>query len=259
MTRVQSQSINLISKLSQALWLKHTDRLKHQVSAQLILEEIVDGEIVKQDLTVTAMLNLFELLLEEFEKSDHIDVIAELEILSNKLLGVAKAHNLYPLLIETYILKAKLELMKSSPKSSQELLSQAYLLAQEKGLKSLAIEVSRQLDSLLDANSSSKPISVKESKKELSVIFKPNINDTNSIDREDPVNLILLNNTQKVIFSQTFIQTFDQDIFIENMSKDVFPRLSKQNPSEIITQLQKFEAYSVLLKSIGSLLICYVS
>jgi len=132
--------------------LKTSKRRKNLAKAEEIMEKIVeegDEEIIDHDLTVEAILNLSELLLEELRSTGDEEILEGLENKVDKLLKIAKEQQSYSLLTETYLLKAQLALVRLDLKEARSLLTQAQVIAEEKGLERLARKISSEHDQLL--------------------------------------------------------------------------------------------------------------
>jgi tetratricopeptide (TPR) repeat protein len=124
-------------RIAKALVLKNSDRLRDKIKAQNMFQQITDeGKFSR--LVITAMVNLCDLLLDELRVSGRKEIVVEVKELSNKLLGIAKNQQAYPLLIETYLLQSKLALLELNLERAQLLLTQASILADERGLVQLA-------------------------------------------------------------------------------------------------------------------------
>ena len=77
------------------------------------------------------------------------EILLEIKTLTEKLLTIAKAQNSYSLLAQIYILQSKLALIELNTSKAQQLLSQAQVIAEEKGLQRLAMRISNEHDKLL--------------------------------------------------------------------------------------------------------------
>ncbi|MHA1911141.1 MAG: tetratricopeptide repeat protein, partial [Candidatus Kariarchaeaceae archaeon] len=142
--------LDLQSRLAEALILKTSRRRKNLTKAEAILEEIVEEEIIFHDFTVHALINLSELLIEELITTGEEEILEEVEKLVEQLVGIAKEQQSFTLLTETYWLKAQLALVRLNITEARSYLSQAEIIAEEKGLERLARKISSEHDQLLD-------------------------------------------------------------------------------------------------------------
>ncbi|MHA2304897.1 MAG: tetratricopeptide repeat protein [Candidatus Hodarchaeales archaeon] len=127
--------------IAKALLLKSHKRTRHKMKAEEILTEVVEEEVVNHKLTVTAMIHLCDLLLFELKMTGEEEILDEVKNLTKKLLNIAKQQSSHSLLIETYVLQSKLALLEMDVKKAQNLLEQALLNAEERGLRNLAIKI----------------------------------------------------------------------------------------------------------------------
>ncbi len=146
-------------KLSEALILKTSVRIKDKARAQQLFQEIIDDPNVKfnlmnylADSKKTATLNLCELLLFELQSSSNeitedSEVFQEINYLLDNLASLAQRQHSFPLLVNILILQAKFALIEGNPTDAMQLLDQAKTTADEKNLGKLGEKVSieRQL------------------------------------------------------------------------------------------------------------------
>ncbi|MBD3192192.1 MAG: tetratricopeptide repeat protein [Candidatus Heimdallarchaeota archaeon] len=130
------------TRVAEALFLQSSTRALQKARAQQIFKDIAEEEIVDYELSVFSMMRLFELLLYELRASENEEVLEELKALSEKILQIAKDHNSFPVLAETYLLQSKLALLELEVDKSLDLLDSAMMTAQEKGLNYLAKKIS---------------------------------------------------------------------------------------------------------------------
>ncbi|MFW9780005.1 MAG: tetratricopeptide repeat protein [Candidatus Heimdallarchaeota archaeon] len=128
-------------RVAQALLLKTSPRIKDKARAQELLHQVVNEEKVDHDLAVMALLILCELFLLELQMSGAQEVLDEVKAFTRRLLMIAKQQPSFWLLAETYVLKSRLALFELDLQSTSQFLDQALLLAEEKGLKRLAVKI----------------------------------------------------------------------------------------------------------------------
>ncbi|MHA2366460.1 MAG: tetratricopeptide repeat protein, partial [Candidatus Hodarchaeales archaeon] len=152
-TESENKIINQRFRLAQALFLKHGTRARQKMEAEQILQNIVDEDIVEYSITITAMQQLCEVLLEELKLYGEKEVLDETKILISKLYGIGKVQNSYLLIVESLILQAKIALLEGNIEKAKTILTQASLTAEEKQLISLHNKVKNEqkiLESQLD-------------------------------------------------------------------------------------------------------------
>jgi hypothetical protein len=81
----ENKQIKLRRDLANALILKKQSRVMFKVDAQRILAKIVNDKVIDHEMTIIAMLNLCDLLLDEWQTYNQEEVLKELMELLDKL------------------------------------------------------------------------------------------------------------------------------------------------------------------------------
>ena len=261
--------INQAFRLSKAFSLKDSDRMVSRAQAQQIFQEISEEEVVNHDLTVEAMLNSCEILLTELRASGDEEVVSELKVLLEKLQKIAKDQNSYFVLVNTQMLSSKVALLDLDLEASKRLLNEAQQLAQEKGLKSLAVTASgeydillsqlSQWDDLIDRNVSMlERLELTELEGMVSKVIS-NKSDILEIPEEKAVMLLILSQSGTRIFSKSFApeSALDEGVVgdlltaINNFIQETF---SATGTIERV----KHKEHTLLMKPMDPLLCVYV-
>ncbi|MFX0014384.1 MAG: tetratricopeptide repeat protein [Promethearchaeota archaeon] len=137
-------------RLAKAILLKESERVINIAEAQKLLYEVAQEEMISLENNVTANLNLCELLLQELRATGNEEILMELKEVVFRLVSVAEGQNSYIWLAKTYWLQSKIALLEFDLERSQELLTQAELIANEKGLTKLLNKISSERDILLN-------------------------------------------------------------------------------------------------------------
>jgi tetratricopeptide (TPR) repeat protein/KaiC/GvpD/RAD55 family RecA-like ATPase len=148
--RNDNQKIDQHYRVAKALWLKTRRSTRYKVAAEEILEKVIEEEVSTHSLTVTAMIQLCDLLLAELKVTGEGEVLARVKSLTQRLFNIAKQQSSHTLLVETYLLKSKFALIELDIGEAKKLLVKAHNLAKEKGLHNLAETVAKERDLLLD-------------------------------------------------------------------------------------------------------------
>ncbi|MFX0123503.1 MAG: tetratricopeptide repeat protein [Candidatus Hodarchaeota archaeon] len=147
---INSQQDNRITHqrylLGKGMLLKSSDRIIQKAQAQKIFQQIIDGDMILYELTLEALLNLCDLLLEELRATKNVEIVSEIKVWGDKLLELAKTQHSYSLLVETYLLQSKLALFELKIEQAKKLLVQAESLAEEKKIIKLSRKVSAERD-----------------------------------------------------------------------------------------------------------------
>ncbi|MFW9917052.1 MAG: tetratricopeptide repeat protein [Candidatus Thorarchaeota archaeon] len=145
----KSRLISQYYRLAKAMVLKTSTKPEDKATAQLLLRQIADEEIVHQRLTVEAMISLADLLLSEVRSVKDQNLINELAALSENLQAFADAIGSTSASAESYFLQAKLATHDLDFDKARELLIQAHDLAMEKGLNGLTRQITSEHLNLL--------------------------------------------------------------------------------------------------------------
>ncbi len=142
---------------AKAIILKASSRPKNWIQALIILEEVVEeiweGKIIDQELIIISLINLCELLMNEFSISGENEVMYELEKYTNKLEEIANKQKIlsYHLRLEvkniqllTIWLKTIYSLADSDLRKVKTLIEEARDMADEEGLVQLAEKINQQ-------------------------------------------------------------------------------------------------------------------
>lgn len=133
----ESKVINQNCCLAEALMLKASPRIKDKAKAQETLQQLVEDGTANYMVTITAMLNLCELLLDELKAYGEATVLNEAKDLVDRLLSMATEQNSFSLAVNVIILQAKFALIEGDLISSAKLLDQARITAERQDLVSL--------------------------------------------------------------------------------------------------------------------------
>ncbi|MGY5881684.1 MAG: tetratricopeptide repeat protein [Candidatus Thorarchaeota archaeon] len=129
-----SSAIDQRYRVASALILKKSKRMRDRIKAGDLLEEVVDEDISDHTVTVSAMIHLCELLLDELKATGEEDTLNKIKTLTQRLVEIAQEQSTHPLIVETYMLQSKLAIVAFEFGQAQELMSKAKMLADEKGL-----------------------------------------------------------------------------------------------------------------------------
>ncbi len=265
--------INQRFELSKALFLKESSKLLDKAEAMKILKDLIYNDKIIIDpipgiLRIT-MLNLCDLLLEELKVYGNEEVLEEIKLLVKKLFEIAEKQNSHSLIVETYILESKLALIELDTTKAQRLLDQARILAEEKGMRTLAIKVSNEHDDLIAQIEKLGEMITKDTSlmerleftkldETLSKMIKRKIEDVQEIP-EEPVLLIILSNFGLTLFSHNFLKKIQVDEqliggFISAINvfcKETF------HTTESLERI-KHKEYTIIIKELKELIFSYV-
>ncbi|UCG03245.1 MAG: tetratricopeptide repeat protein [Candidatus Heimdallarchaeota archaeon] len=138
--------INQKYRLSKAIVLRTSERLIKRAEAQQLFQDLAQEEILDIELTISALLNLCELLILELKTSGSEEVLKEVKIILERLFEMAEEQHSYLWLTEIYLLQAKTSLLELNISKAQDLINQAMVIAEMKGLNQLEKTISLEHD-----------------------------------------------------------------------------------------------------------------
>jgi len=147
-TQLEGKTVYLLSLYNKALLLKESPRISNRGKAEEILKQILEDEDIFWEIKERALLTLCELLLIEFQMTNEVEVLDELESLITRLLENAEKSHSYWLMGETNLLQAKLALLSLDLNKAKESLERAQQIAEEYGLNQLTERISIEQDKL---------------------------------------------------------------------------------------------------------------
>jgi len=258
--------INLRKRIAEALLLKTSSRTKNRGKAEIILSDIVKSkEIVDHEMLIFAMLNLCDLLLADLKISGESELLKEINELVFKLRDIADTQHSYSLLVETYLLQSRFFLLETDVINARKTLFKGQLIAEEKGLQLLAMKLSREHDLLLEEEKQwitseedlQRRMEFTKVGELVNDMIQKKFKDLDDIPEEKPEMLMLLSKSGISLFSSFFLSSReinDQLIggflsAINTFSSHIFERS--------IDRI-KIGEYTVLFKSLNSLMTCYI-
>ncbi len=268
--KIENAYIDLLERLAESMILKNSGRSMFKIDAQRKLEEIIDEEIIDFRLTIFAMINLSELLLEELKFYGEKEVMKEVQNLSEKISDIAREQTAYNILAESFVIQSKIALLNMNTTKAKSLLAKAQLIADEKGFKRLAEKISFEHDKLLDKldqwndyigkNASfAERIEFIEFEKLINDVIHQKFNQFSLSTNEDPVMLLIIDEGGLPRFTKKFISdnTIHENLIgsflsaINSFGKEAFS-------SNLPFERMKHHDFSIVMKLEKPLLFCYV-
>ncbi len=250
-------------RVAEALVLKTSSRLRDREKAKKLLSWVIEEEIVDDELTMVAMLNFYDLVLADLKASGDQQAFEDVRVLVCRLSEVANKQLSYASLAETYQLKSKLALLELDLREARRLLTQAQLIADERGLRRLAMIISREHDSLLEeSNKWEELIERGAPLVERAVlvglqavvvdIIRKRVSTYAELPEDEPVFLsILQQNEGLTIFCRSFLST----------EKDEFSNIVEKTSDVLFSQSlnrARLSEYTLLIQSEAPFHMCYV-
>ncbi|MFX0116236.1 MAG: tetratricopeptide repeat protein [Candidatus Hodarchaeota archaeon] len=142
----ENRQTSLCYRVAKALMLKRNPRIRDKANAQELFQQVTEEEVFFAPVTQIAIVNLCELLLDELKAYGEETVLLEAQTLAGRLYDLAQEQSSFSVVVNALILQAKLALVAGNLATAVQLLEQAHLMADEKGLGLLAdrVKVERQ-------------------------------------------------------------------------------------------------------------------
>jgi len=259
-----------IYRISKALLLKNSKRLRDWLKAIEMLEKVIIEKVSNYEVTIDALLYLCELYLREYKASNEEETLNDLELAVKTLLSIAERQQSQKLFAEAYWLKARLALIKLDLEEAKLLLTKAQQLAEERELHTLAMKISNDFDQLLHRSEEwaklkkdNAPVAeiLKLSQVEdlINNMLQQGITDVKELPKEEPIYLTILSKDGGAIYAKTFTtqENIDDQLiggFLTALNSFLTEAFSTSGSIERI----KHKEYTFVLKPEESFLFCYV-
>lgn len=258
-------------ELTHSLVLKRSANLNDRIEAKRLLKSLIEKDLYygwHNFWEIEAIILLCDLLLMEFQESNNLEILDEIQPLAIKLKEVTKKRNSMSRLAQTNLLLAKLALIKMNMGEARQYLSQAQQISNENGLHLLARAISSEYDNLIE--NLEKWESLKRQNAPISerldlVSFNSTIDlmqgrralEPPELFNEQPISLILISKTGYIILSNPFSS---QIFFDENRIGEFISFFNSSSDKIFSKSLDraKFGEFTILLKTLNSISICYL-
>jgi len=258
------------SRVAEALVLKNSPRARNRGKAEELLTQVIEEEIVQHEVTIVALLNLCDLLIAELRVSGTQEVLEEVKVLVNQLLEIANQQHSHWVLAETYVLQSKLALIELDMKAARQSLDKAQLIAEKRGLRRLAMQISTEHDTLLgqlkhwediiDRNASmNERVELAQLENILMQMIQKRAETTPELPQEEPLMLLIITEGGITLFSKFFHtdHTLEDQLiggFLAAINAFIREAFAVTGSIERIMH----QDYTLLLNSVEPFLVCYV-
>jgi tetratricopeptide (TPR) repeat protein len=261
--KIESRESRSLYQLARALILKNSVRLNDHAEAVNVLKNIVN----RASTHVDALKCLCELYFEEFQMTNQMEVLDDIQPLIDQLQKNAINENSYSLLADVKLLQAKMALIQINMVGARKLLTEAQNIADTHDLQLLAGEISREHDRLLEElelwNSFKKTqASISERLKIASIdgvmerLQGRSAIKVPEVSIEEPILLLIMDKSGVSYFTHSFIGEWDfDDLFSSFIS--AFNTFSDELFSKSIDRI-KIGENTILINPIEPFLACYI-
>ncbi|MFX0048635.1 MAG: tetratricopeptide repeat protein [Candidatus Hermodarchaeota archaeon] len=164
----ENEFINKIYSFFKAKLLKKSTQVGDQARAEELFKQIIERDTSSYyHIQIGASINLCDMLLVKLYETNDLKLFDEIQLYTIRIHDLAKNQRIPQLLVETFLLQAKLQLIIFDFKKAQRSLAQALHICEKYGLKMLAVRITKEQDEL--KNKLNKWEELKKSEAKLSV------------------------------------------------------------------------------------------
>lgn len=257
------QSAKVAYSIAQAIVLKSHKDLKDISDAKQLLTDVIDEGNATKYLLTSATLHLCDILIFELDLFHSEELFLQIKEIIKNLALQAETQKLFNLLVQLDLLNSQIALIDLDFDSTKSFLLKAQKLAEEKGLRKLAIQASRLHDNMLIKYSDvqiaiKKKTSLKEriQSSQLSSLMEQIIKRKSSDEEakaEQPVFFLILDNNDEPLYTFRFLDT--------ELELDLMKELLQLNESlseGLNIERFSFHDYNVIINTDSSLKFYYV-
>ncbi len=254
--------------INRALLLGRSSGSRNRVEAETILRDQLKDSGIVFEMRERAILHLVRLLQKEFELTEDIEILSELNELLNDLLALAQQQHSSRLIVEIYILQARQALIQLEITKARQKLTAAQEIAKEFGLGRLARKVSMEHDVLLQKMDvwkkfrtqnvpMSERIKIARITEQMDTMIKRRAVPEIDYEKEKPMIFLVITTGGLPLFTQVFSDEWDfsEELFggfltaINTFSNEIFANGLDR---------AKFGEYTITMQALGNFRVCYV-
>lgn len=146
--KVNDTNITLLADFSEAIILKKIKSLKNLSKAQEIFEQIVNRPMMNIEITSKSIIYLIELTLYEYNLSSDQNNFMKIVKLINSLHELGNRTKSNPVLIESLILKGKLEILEGNLADANEFFNESLVIAEKSKIVKLIEKAKNEQNNL---------------------------------------------------------------------------------------------------------------
>ncbi|MFW9852963.1 MAG: tetratricopeptide repeat protein [Candidatus Thorarchaeota archaeon] len=148
---IDQKNIKRLVLFAEGIILKNSIEAQDRVRAEVLFDQLLQ-ENIGYYLKIEIMLQLSELLLSELKKTSNERYLAKLQKTVTNLLEIGKENNFPLIIVECLWYKSQLSLLELDVKSAQEQLTKALEIAENKGLNTLALKITKSKEQIIKQN-----------------------------------------------------------------------------------------------------------
>ncbi len=247
---------------SEADYEKHLPRHSNKAKAYELFKRLLGQSGLRSGMRVSALIQIIELLLQELLIYGEDEVLDEIKQRMEELEVQIKRHGSNIDNLHLLVLKGRLMSLLGDHTAGSNLLSEALIIADNRGYHNMAKYISSELD-MIDSDFESLPLRERLSKADLSrVIHSINSSSIPVVHQEGevPISLLIIDEGGTLRYSYLFKNSLAINEFligaylnaINNFSQEVFG-----TPPHMLQKIEQ-EGSSILVLKISGLLFSYI-
>ncbi len=265
---IQNKENNLLYRFNHALLLKNSNRTRKIGQAQEIFAKISNEEIIFSDITIDSILNLCEMLINEYKDTKNEEILNEINPILTRLSKISQEQKSFRVLAESNLLEAKFSLVNFEMKKARFHFTRGQQIAEKYGFNRLAIRISNEHDKLLqtqnewaqyceDNESICDRIEEAELTNQIQGMIKRKSSEEPEISPESPILLLIMGNSGISFYTKIFNEEWkvNEDLFSGFLS--AFNSFSDEIFSDGLDRVN-FKKFTILMTNIKPFTICYV-
>lgn len=265
-----SPAIEFRFQLARALGMKNSGESRQIIKAEEILSQLIDNPDLGNELKITAMLFLCEILFQELQLNPEEKLLDEISDIIEKLRIIAEKERSFSLLAEVSLVRAKLKLLRLNLREAQILFIKAQQLASSYNLSRLAGRISQEHDRMLYNMQEWKKILSEHAplqerlnlttlKDDLEVMMRRHPLELTPIEEETPLFLSIITQTGSPLLSFYFSEEF-KNASLFSLFLTAFNTFSNEFFNNSIDRV-KIARNTILIKqfqNFQNVFVCYV-
>ncbi len=264
----EDNRIDQLYRFNHALLLKNGNRVRKIALAQEIFGEISNENIIFSDITIDSILNLCEMLINEYKETKNEEILKEINPILTRLSKISQEQKSFRVLAESYLLEAKFSLINFEMKKARYHFTRGQQIAEKYGFNRLAVRISDEHDKLLqnqtqwdqfceDNESICDRIEDANLTSHIQGMLKRKSLDEPNLKPESPILLLIMGKSGISLYTKIFNKEWNvnEDLFSGFLS--AFTSFSDEIFSDGLDRVN-FRKFTILMTNIPPFTICYV-
>ena len=146
--QIEYKNVKRLALNAEAVILKNSPELRDRIRAEVLFEQLLQEDL-RHYMHIEILFQFCELLLSELKSSSDKKYMTKLLKNLDKMIEIGTVSHIPHLIIESLWVKSQLALLDLDFDKARELLSQAFTIAENKGLNRLALKITKSREELI--------------------------------------------------------------------------------------------------------------